>query len=71
MRNRMGNVLKVPADSVQKVHTWPPDGALATGVRNCGRERAGGCSGYSAWTAQAGSPRAATPCSNYRFSKWL
>jgi hypothetical protein len=32
----------VPVESILKAHTWLPDGALASGVQNCGRERAGG-----------------------------
>ncbi len=37
-----GKRVKVPAGSIPKAHTWLPDGALASGVQNCGRERAGG-----------------------------
>jgi hypothetical protein len=37
-----GKRVKVPVDSIPKAHTWLPDGALASGVQNCGRERAGG-----------------------------
>lgn len=38
-----GQRVRVPVDPILKAHTWLPDGTLATGVRNCGRERAGGC----------------------------
>lgn len=37
-----GKRVKVPVDSIAKAHTWLPDGALASGVQNCSRERAGG-----------------------------
>ena len=37
-----GKRVKVPVDSIPKAHTWLPDGALASGVQNCGCERAGG-----------------------------
>jgi hypothetical protein len=33
---------KVPVDPIPKAHTEPPDGALAAGVQNCGRQRAAG-----------------------------
>ena len=39
----VGKRVRVPVDSILKARTWPPDGALATGVRNCGCERAVGC----------------------------
>jgi hypothetical protein len=39
----LGKRVSVPVDSILKGHTWLPDVGLATGVRNCGRERAGGC----------------------------
>ncbi len=34
---------KVLADSIPKAHTWLPESTLAPGVRDWGRERAGGC----------------------------
>jgi hypothetical protein len=37
-----GKRVKAPVDSIPKAHTWLPDGALASGGRDCGRERAGG-----------------------------
>ena len=37
-----GKRVKVPVDSITKAHTWLPDGALPSGVQNCGCERAGG-----------------------------
>ena len=36
-----GKRVKVPVDSIPKAHTWLPDGALASGVQSCGRERGG------------------------------
>jgi hypothetical protein len=30
----------VPVDFIPKAHTWLPDGALASGLQNCGCERA-------------------------------
>jgi hypothetical protein len=38
-----GKRLKVPFDSIRKAHAWLPDGGLASGVQNCGGERAVGC----------------------------
>ena len=32
----------MPVESILKAHTWLPHGGLASGVQNCGRERAGG-----------------------------
>ena len=32
----------MPVYSIPKAHIWLPDGALAAGVQNCGRERAAG-----------------------------
>jgi len=37
-----GKRVKVPVDSIPKAHTWLPDGASASGVQNCGCERARG-----------------------------
>ena len=37
-----GKRVKVPVDSIRKAHTWLPDSTLASGVQNCGCERAGG-----------------------------
>ena len=34
--------VKAPVDSIPKAHTRLPDAALASGVRYCGCERAGG-----------------------------
>ena len=33
---------KVPVDPIPTAHTELPDGTLAAGVQNCGRERAAG-----------------------------
>jgi len=33
---------KVPVDPIPTAHAELPDGALAAGVQNCGRERAAG-----------------------------
>jgi len=33
---------KGPVDSIPMVHTWLPDGGLASRAQDCGRDRAGG-----------------------------
>jgi hypothetical protein len=34
--------VKVPVESIPKAHRWLSDGALASGLQNCGCARAGG-----------------------------
>lgn len=37
-----GEQVKVPVDSIPMAHAWLSEGALASGVQNCGVNRAGG-----------------------------
>ena len=37
-----GKRVKLPVDSIPEAHTWLSEGALASGVPNCGANGAGG-----------------------------